>query len=177
MRKTVHEARQRVYDLSKTQAQQMAETTQLGRLEATGEISRVQLEAGQRYHDIVREYDRVMGARPVPSAGNLERQAGHQGEESAAERDLVQRAKRNYRTCWQALFDASREDPFAAQVVHAVILGDWYMPRMVAPLRVGLNHLARALRLSEVGVDTQGKSKHRAALVEASAVRRQAGAS
>lgn len=159
MTEVVQEARQRVHGLSKTQAREMPETTRLGRLVATGEISRVQYEAGSQYRDVVYRRDRAIGVRRVQPAGDLDRQAGFDGEESEQEAERSRKAVQAYQDCWQALYvDATHEDRYAASTVETVVLHDWNIPHFTPSLRVGLNHLARVLRIAEVGVDNSRKS-------------------
>lgn len=175
MTEVVTEARERVLGLSKTQAKEAPETTRLGRLLATGEISRRQFDAGSQYRDVVYRRDRALGVRRVQPAGDMDRQGGFEGDESTEEADRNKRALRDYRDCWQALLDASREDAYALQTVDAVVLHDWDIPHFTPSLRVGLNNLARAMRIPEqVEVDNAGKSGKMASVPYKSELRSQA---
>ncbi len=147
MQRIVKEARERVFGLSKQAAAAMPETTVLGRLVVTGEISRRQYEAAARYAEIVREHDILLGAKGFPKAGNLERTAGHDGDEgtSAAYQARYRHAMARYDSCRAALRDAAREDRMAGSVVDAVAVNNWALPDLTPSLRIGLNHLARVL--------------------------------
>ena len=50
-----------------------------------------------------------------------------------------------------ALGEATREDLMAAAVVDAVAIADWQLPDLTPSLRIGLNHLARALDIPAGG--------------------------
>lgn len=153
MQRVVREARQRVYGLSKTAAAAMPETSVLGRLTATGEISRRQYEAAALYTEIVRQHDMLLGGRGLPSVGNLERRSGHDNEDgsSAAYRARYRRAMARYDLCRNALREAIAEDQMAPTVVDAVAIADWSLPDLTPSLRIGLNHLARALGVPPSG--------------------------
>jgi len=153
MQRVVKEARQRVYALSKTDAAAMPETSVLGRLVATGEISRRQYEAAALYGEIVRQHDIMLGAKGLPRAGDLERQGGHDNEDgtSAAYRARYRHAMARYDLCRGALREAASDDALAPTVVDAVAIADWSLPDMTPSLRIGLNHLARALGVPPSG--------------------------
>lgn len=153
MQRVVREARSRVYGLSKSDAAAMPETSALGRLVATGEISRRQYEAAALYSEIVRQHDIMLGARGLPNAGDLERQAGHDNEDgsSAGYRARYRHAMARYDLCRGALRTAVGEDPMAATVTDAVAIADWSLPDLTPSLRIGLNHLAQALGVPRGG--------------------------
>lgn len=153
MQRVAKEARERVFGLSKKDAAAMPETSVLGRLVATGEISRRQYEAAARYAEIVRQHDILLGAKGMPRAGDLERQGGFDGEDgtSAAYRARYRHAMARYDLSRAALREAMREDRMASSVVDAVALNDWSLPDMTPSLRIGLNHLARALDIPAGG--------------------------
>lgn len=153
MQHVVRQARERVFGLSKRQASEMPETSVLGRLCATGEISRRQWEAGARYAEIVREHDMLIGVRSLPKAGDLDRGGGHDGEESDAARARYRSAMARYDRCRSALRDAMREDRMAASVVDAVAMNNWALPDLVHSLRIGLNHLAQATDIALPPID------------------------
>lgn len=153
MQRVVKEARQRVFGLSRDQASAMPETSTLGRLVATGEISRRQYEAAALYGEIVRQHDILLGAKRLPRAGDLERQSGHDNEDgsSAAYRARYRHAMARYDRCRAALREAAAEDGMASSVVDAVAIADWWLPDLTPSLRIGLNHLARALGVPPSG--------------------------
>lgn len=134
----VAEARERVLLMARKKATGLAQATVLGRLSATGEISRRQFEAGRRYAEIVREHDALLGA--ATSVG-----ATADGMEDAAARTAYRMAMARYDGCRAALREAGREDRMASAVVDAVAVNDWELPELTPSLRIGLNHLARAL--------------------------------
>lgn len=149
MRATVLEARARVHGLTAAQAEAMPETTVLGRLRVKGLVTQRQYDAGARYRDIVREYDRMMLARPLPSAGDLHRSSGHD-DGDGTEPDYVRRFVRA-RAAW---IDAHAtlivaEAVFPGSVVQAVVLGDWEptTATAIAALGLALDALADTLRL------------------------------
>ncbi len=147
MQRVAREARERVFGLSKTAAAAMPETSVLGGLVATGEISRRQYEAAARYAEIVRQHDILLGMKGMPRAGDLERQGGYDAEDGSGEayRARYRHAMARYDHCRAALRDANREDRMAASVVDAVAVNNWSLPDLTPTLRIGLNHLARAL--------------------------------
>ncbi|MCW5697181.1 MAG: hypothetical protein KIS96_10690 [Bauldia sp.] len=149
MRAVALEARARVFALAKETAAAMPETSVLGRLRATGEISARQYEAGALYREVVRAYDRMMMARGLPKAGDLERRPSFDGSDGADPdyRRAFDRAVRAFDECASALRTAAREDRLAPATVNAVAISDLSVPQFTPALRVGLNHLARALKV------------------------------
>lgn len=147
MKRTMLEARERVFGLSRKAAETMPETSILGHLAATGEISRRQYEAAARYTEIVREHDILLGAKGLPRVADFDRVSGHDGDEGdgAAYQARYRNAMARYDRCRAALRDASREDRMAGSVVDAVSVNNWGLPDLTPSLRIGLNHLARAL--------------------------------
>ena len=144
--KVAKEARERVFGLSPSEARTMPESSALGRLAATGEISLPQFEAGSRYAAIVREHDTMLGARAFPKAGDLNRARGHDGEgdDSAAYHARYRAAMARYDRCRAALRGAAGEDRMASIVVDAVAVYDRSLPDVTPALRIGLNHLIRS---------------------------------
>lgn len=140
----VAEARERVFLLSRRSGGGVAQTSVLGRLAATGEISRRQYEAGVSYAGIVREHDALLGQKVVHRGGELRNDAG---SDAVAERAAYRSAMARYDHCRAALRDAGREDRMAAAVVDAVTVNNWELPELTPALRIGLNHLARTLDL------------------------------
>lgn len=158
MTSVVQEARRRVFGLSKTVAERMPSTSVLGRLRATGEVSQAQYDAGARYGEVVRLHDQLLGAKGFPSAGNLDRTAGHDGgEESAAARLRYLEAMSRYDNARSALREASGEDRMASSVVDAVCVNDWDLPDMTPSLRIGLNKLVRSMGISRETIDISAK--------------------
>jgi hypothetical protein len=153
MQRVVKEARERVFGLSKKAAAAMPETSVLGGLVATGEISRRQYEAAARYAEIVRQHDILLGAKGLPRAGDLERKGGYDGEDGTSEayRARYRHAMARYDLCRAALGEAAREDRMAGSVVDAVAINNWALPDLTPSLRIGLNHLARALDIPAGG--------------------------
>lgn len=153
MQRIVKEARERVFGLSKSAAAAMPETSMLGRLVATGEISRRQYEAAATYAEIVRQHDILLGAKGLPRAGDLERVASHDSDDgsSAAYKARYRHAMTRYDLCRAALREACREDRMASSVVDAVAVNNWALPDLTPSLRIGLNHLAQALGLPNGG--------------------------
>ncbi|MCC6736155.1 MAG: hypothetical protein IT534_08495 [Bauldia sp.] len=125
----VAEARERVLVMARKTGGGLAQPTVLGRLAATGEISRRQVEAGRRYAAIAREHDALLG---------------RSGDDAEA-RSRYRAAMARYDRCRAALRDAGAEDAMAGAVVDAVAVNDWTLPDLTPALRIGLNHLARAL--------------------------------
>ncbi|MCW5714399.1 MAG: hypothetical protein KIT43_07810 [Bauldia sp.] len=152
----VAEARERVLLLSRKSGGGVAQASVLGRLAATGEISRRQHQAGARYAGIVREHDALLSRNapqgaggPVPGTGIAE------GDEAEA-RTRYRTAMARYDRCRAALRDAGREDRMAAAVVDAVTVNNWELPELTPALRIGLNHIARTLDAMDGTTDAAG---------------------
>ena len=180
MTAVVMDARERVFGLSKKQAARMRDSSELGRLEATGEISIRQYRAGHKYISVVQERNRMVEIKSYPLAGDLDRQAGHDSEDgvgpspkSVRYRDRFDKAKERWDLCQGALRSTNSQDRLAASVVDAVCMADWALPDMVASLRIGLNALVRALGLADEGVDKETE-RQQASEIEAGALRRAA---
>ncbi|MGV8840474.1 MAG: hypothetical protein ACWA6X_09240 [Bauldia sp.] len=145
----VAEVRERVLVMARKTGGGLAQATVLGRLSATGEISRRQLEAGRRYAAIVREHDALLGR----ATGSAETPDG--ADDHPAARSHYRAAMARYDRCRAALRDAAREDRMAGAVVDAVAVNDWSLPDLTPALRIGLNHLARTLdAMGEAPADT-----------------------
>jgi hypothetical protein len=136
----VAEARERVLLLSQKSGGGVAQTSVLGRLAATGEISRRQFQAGVRYAEIVREHDALLGRTGV-MAGSVVGDATPERAARAHYRSVMAR----YDRCRAVLRDAGREDRMSSAVVDAVTVNNWELPELTPTLRIGLNHLARTL--------------------------------
>lgn len=155
-------ARQRVFGLTPDQAVRMPETSVLGWLCATGEISARQNEAASIYHRLTRSYDKVMGWHH-PTGVIARMVATRDDEKPVSDRDVVilptaphdgtdqdyvewcEGVVMAFDDCRRAL--AGCGDRFALSVVNAVVLSDRDIPFFIGALRVGLNALAQALRL------------------------------
>lgn len=141
--------RERVFGLSAEQAKAMPESSALGRLRASREISMRQYEAGARYQGIARDYAKALGAKGLPQPGDLNRSRAHDGDDGTAE-DYVRwcrRAIERHDACARALGEADRLDRHASTTVRAVVIADWLVPYFVPALRVGLNALAHVLQI------------------------------
>ena len=113
--------------------------------------------------------------KSYPLAGDLNRQAGHDGEDGTSKKyqERFDKSKKRWDLCQGALRSTNSKDRLAASVVDAVCMADWALPDMVASLRIGLNALVRALGLAEEGVDKETERKQ-ALEIEAGALRRAA---
>jgi len=160
MQSVVREARERVYGVTRLQAEVMPQTTELAHLLATGEISQRQYDAGARYGDIVRAHDALLGIRGVPKAGDLDRGAAHDGDETAADRSRYRSAMAKYDRCRSALRELWQQDRMALSVVDAVCVNDWALPDMVPSLRVALNRLARVVDVQAEALDIPRELVH-----------------
>lgn len=157
-------ARQRVHGLTEAQASQMPETTILGRLRATGEITARQYEAGVEYRQVVSLYDKAMMVRKPESI--LAKMAVSKDEEpprrektdwrrpyrfsDGSDDDYVEwfeMVLRVYDRCERALVECP--DRMAKAAVNACALADFDAPHFVGSLRIGLNALARVLDVSQ----------------------------
>jgi hypothetical protein len=158
----VREARQRVFGID---PDEMPETSVIGALKASGEISRRQFDALDRYREIVQDHRRYTLARPLPSAGNLDRTHGHD-DSSGEDPSYVLRfnvAMRLYERCTDALRRCP--DAFVTSVVDMVVMGDQFAPHFIGSLRIGANELARELGLPDASagqrIDRRGVPEYR----------------
>lgn len=136
------EARRRVFGLSETDAKHLQAVDMLGRLRLRDEISETQHAAGQRYAEKRAEYHKTMLAKPVPSAGDLQRQPGFDASDGSEE---------SYRLWCKRVaadFDAMRialretDEPLAGSVLDSILDGQPLF-NFVGTLRIALNALAR----------------------------------
>jgi len=136
------EARQRVFGLSVENATRVEAVDLLGRLRLSGEISEAQHAAGLAYAQEREDYHRVMLSRPVPSAGDLERQPGFDGSDGSSPGYVAwcQGVEADYKAMRRALMETG--DSLASMVVDGIIDGT-AMWDFLGTLRVGLNALAR----------------------------------
>jgi hypothetical protein len=143
------EARERVFGLSPDQARSMPETSPLGRLRATREISMRQYEAGARFQRIAQDYDKAMLAKGVPSGGDLNRSRSFDADDGTEAEYVAwcRKAIARYKDCHRALEDANREDRNAAMATKLIAVVGFDKPELVASLRVGLNAIAHVLQL------------------------------
>ena len=144
MRATVIEARQRVYGLGKSQAAEPEAIDILGRMYLAGEISQTQKHAGDRYAEARRNYRRAILAKRLPSAGNLERQRGHDGSDGSDPAYIAwcARSIAAYDLLWRELRDCG--EPMAIPVLDGVI-DEQPLWDFVGTLRVALNAIAHVL--------------------------------
>lgn len=142
-------ARERVFDLSAESAKAMPETTPLGRLCATGEISRRQYLASRHYAEVCADYERAILARGLPSGSDFNRTRSHDGADGSDEeyRDWCKRKIERYDECNRALLEANKVDKSASAATKYLVLVGIDRPDLVASLRVGLNRLAQYFRL------------------------------
>jgi hypothetical protein len=141
-------ARRRVFRLGAEEARRTEAGTALGRLAISGEITRPQYEAAQRYEEVSRRADAALLARRMVSAAELDRSGGggHDGRAgddpayAARCRAAVKEAER----CWRAMAEAGAA--CRAAVDMAVLQGS-ATPAAVGDLRLGLNALARVFRM------------------------------
>lgn len=185
MTAVVKEARARIFNLSIDEAGSMPETSVLGRLRQHGArferlakmggtqpyqgITQQQYDAGTEFLKVVMERRRMVGAKGVPSGGDLQKQAGHD-DSDGTDRAYVDRYRsslRRFNAAYAALNEACRVDPSCRSVVEFVCLGDMDVPSMEGALRLGLNSLARALGVGERGVDSDRGSWHGSQLMNA----------
>ena len=139
---TVREARQRVFGLSETKATEPDAVDILGRMYLAGEISQRQKEAGDRYAEIRRNYRKAILARRLPSAGDLDRQRGHDDSDGTDPAYVVwcERSIAAYDRLWSALRDCG--EPLAIPVLDGVI-DDQPLWDFIGVLRIALNTIAR----------------------------------
>lgn len=150
----VAEARERVFLMSRKSGGGVAQTSVLGRLAATGEISRRQYEAGARYATIVREHDALLAHRTARPTAVSDAAPDEVDDDRVRYRSVMAR----YDRCRSSLRDAGREDLIAAAVVDAVAVSNWDLPDLTPALRIGLNHLARTLELMDgEATDVRGR--------------------
>ena len=147
-RETALKARERVFKVTAMVAAEMPETSFLGRLRATGELSRRQMEAANAYRAILEEFHRLYPTRGYPEAANLDRGGGHDSSDGT-EPEYVLRFRSltaKERLCRQVLQDSDHRAP---NIVNAIVLLDHWQPQMIGVLRVGLNALANVLDIPQ----------------------------
>lgn len=149
VRRPVYEARQRVFGVTRAQAEAMPVTSFLGALVAAGEISQRQLEAAHAYLGVCRDYDRLHpSVRGYPESGNLDRGGGYDASEVGE--DYLRRFRKVtglWNRCERALRDTFSQDVRAYTVTQNVVLQGYHMPSHVDALRIGLNALAHVFGL------------------------------
>ena len=126
----------------------MEESSFLGHLLATEEISRQQYAAAIDYRDVVAEYARLHLLKTYPESGNLDRGGGHDNSDGTHP-DYVARFKDacdDWWACQLALAETASIDHWARQVTENVVVRGYEMPHLVPSLRIGLNAIAKALR-------------------------------
>lgn len=142
----VKEARQRVFGV---QPDDMPETSILGRLCASGEITYLQYRGLRRYGEVMRAFDQAILSRPVPSAGDLNRRGGHDGGEGDEPLYVMayNRAVNEAEKAKKALRDCP--DRLTTSVVNAVVLSDLDAAYFIGALREGANALVRLYHIRE----------------------------
>lgn len=156
----VLEARQRVFGVP---GKAMRESTEIGRLLATGEITDIQFRALTKYRRAVHRYDEAMKApRLVSGTDVLSKSIASDGPNPDANKprrafdgngtsedyvDWVEHAKDIYMDCQRAL--RAVPDPVTLSVVDIVTLSDIPCLHYVGALRLGANALVHVFRLEE----------------------------
>jgi hypothetical protein len=125
----------------------LLETSELGRLLATGELSRRQYNAATKYQEIDHEYHRMQLTRPVPSASDMDRTHGHDdsdGDDPA----YVLRFNRSVEM-WHRVHKALNgcHDRRARSALDTVALHNISIPDSIGTLREALNAIAQELGL------------------------------
>lgn len=111
-------------------------------------ISAKQVAAAELFEKIHRNYSRALMAKNVASAGNLDRQGGHDSSDGA-EPDYVARCsadERAYVESRRVLLDTS---PLALFAVETWVLEDKQAWSLLRPLRLGLNALVRLYKIEQ----------------------------
>jgi hypothetical protein len=145
------EARIRIHGLSPSKASHPAAGTAFGRAYLAGELhphdpahNALLYDAGLEFERRRRAYRRAINAMRLPSAADLDRQSGFDGEESPALVEAHQRAMRSYAELRSAILECG--DPLAMLALECWILEDRRMD--VGPLRLGLNAIWRIVHMS-----------------------------
>jgi hypothetical protein len=144
------EARQRRYRISPIEALQPEWGTALGRMCKAGLISKPQLEAGDAYRRMRRDYDEVMGAKRLGSGSDIDRGlGGYDGsdgtDEAWVKRD--RRARSEHAQCFMALLATC--DLYAVAAIERAVIDDHEIrpgSPMLGSLRLALNAVGKVLR-------------------------------
>ena len=171
----VLEARERRYGVP---GKSMEETTEIGFLLASGELTRRQFNALAKYRAVVLAYDEAMNApalmsgtqvlsKSIPSEGpGTPRPALTPEERETAYQDWVQRTMKKHRDCVSALITSP--DPLTRSVVDIVAVSDLPAPHLVGALKLGANLLAHVFRLEEDDIEEAPLAKTLSMLYEKS---------
>lgn len=155
---SVLDARQRVYGVP---GKAMRESSEIGRLLATGEITDLQFRALTKYRRAVHRYDEAMKAPKLVSATEvLSKSIASDGPADDRPRrpfdsmgnsdeyvEWVDYAREIYMDCRRAL--RAVPDPVTLSVVDIVAVSDLSCPHYVGALRLGANALVHVFRISE----------------------------
>lgn len=155
---SVLEARQRIYGVP---GKAMLESSEIGRLLATGEITKLQFRALRKYRRAVQRYDEAMKApRLLSGTDVLSKSIPSDGPRDERPRPLhdsmgdsdeyvewVEYAKEIYTDCQRAL--RAVPDAVTLSVVDIIAVSDLPCPHYVGALRLGANALVHVFRLSE----------------------------
>lgn len=160
---SVLEARERVYGVP---GKSMRESSEIGRLLATGEITDRQYRALAGYRRAVHRYDEAMKApkllsgtdvlsKSIASEGRLIDDRPRRPFDGVGNDpeyvDWVEYAKAIYLDCQRALIACP--DSVTRSVVDIIAVSDLPAPQYVGALRLGANALVRVLHVPEVDDD------------------------
>lgn len=171
----VLEARERRYGVP---GKSMEETTEIGYLLASGELTRRQFNALAKYRAVVLAYDEAMNApalmsgtqvlsKSIPSEGpGTPRPMLTPEEREEAYQNWVQRTTKKHRECIGALIACF--DPLSRSTVDIVALSDLPCPQLIGALRIGANALAHVFRLEEDDIEEAPLAKALGLLYEKS---------
>ena len=126
---------------------EMLETSELGRLHATKVLTRRQYDALTAYQEIVRDYDRMVGARPVQSASDHDRTPSHDGG-TGEEDDYVRRYRRVV-DLWHRVNKAMNgcEDRRTRSAINTVAIYDIPLPSATEAIKAGADAIGDELGL------------------------------
>lgn len=153
VKSVVMQARQRVFGVSKHIADAMPETSWLGRLaafgQANGGISRRQYEAALEYQKVCERLRRLHPVKGYPTPGDLNKSGGHDNSDPFSEESVAayRKAQDQFNACDMALRGSHSTDVRVASVVKHVVLDGAELHTEVDTLRIGLNALAKVLKI------------------------------
>jgi hypothetical protein len=148
VKSVVLDARSNIYNVSDKVAERMPETSFVGYLMATGELTSRQFEAASGYRNVIAEYDSLHPVRGFPRPGDLNKVGGIGGEEDEdGDRRRWKRALNRYQDCEAALNGTRSADYHAAAITRNIVLKDFVNPFVTPSLRIGLNAIAHVLGL------------------------------
>jgi len=181
MRDVVYSARERVFGVTEAQARAMPESSVIGRLRATGEISKRQFDALDGYRKVLRLYDRAMMVKrdtgilakvvasepddvETPSGWTFIGPAMPSEGDHPEYIDWCRGVVKRYDALARAL--AGCGDPMARAAVQAAV-GDLEAPYFIGALRIGANALAKALGLPKDDVDSGSEAADSTRVIDA----------